>query len=246
MTLSAYIIIKRFPRPPSPSCCIYREQTQPAWPGVSFDPGTGLGMGRSRPWKTPALEEQEHWNPPLLQTFEMQQVEVGGGGPQHQSPAFFYRDVIAISRLVASRPAGVFIPSATKVEGKLERKRPREVQTSPLPTLQEASLSEARWRRCQCHAGYFPSGTLHRTKGWRDIGVEEVLGLQKRLLPCGGCPLSPSAVGNEDLAAGLTAESPQVPWCVSLSASQKAELHVNSWQCHNNSLKSLEFKHPAG
>lgn len=117
--------------------------------------------------KNPALEAQEHWTP-LLQTFEMQQVEVGGGGPQQQGPAFFYRDVIAISRLVASRPAGVPIPPATKLEGKLERKRPKEVQSSPLPTLEEASLPRARRRRCQRHAGYLPGGTPRRAKGcWR-------------------------------------------------------------------------------
>ena len=241
---SAYIIIKCFPRPPLQPCCIYWEQTQPAWPGVSSYVGAGQSKGRSWPWKTPALKEQEHWTPPL-QTFEMQQVEDGGGGPQQQGPAFFYRDVIAISRLVASRPAWVLIPSPTKLEGKLEGKRPKEVQNSTLSTLQEASLLRAQQRRCQRHAGYFLGGTPHRAKGWKDGGVGELLGLQKRLSQFGDCLLSHSALGNEGLAAGLAAESPQVSWCVSLSASQKAELHVNSWQCHKNSPKSLKLKHPA-
>ena len=175
----------------------------------------------------------------------MQQVEVGGGGPQQQGPAFFYRDVIAISRLMASRPAGVLVPPATKLESKLERKRSTEVQSSPLPTLQEASWLRAQRRRCQCHAGYFPGGTPRRAKGWKDVGVGEVLGLRKCSSRFGGCPLSRSDLGNEGLAACLAAGSLQVSWCVSLSASRKAELHINSWQCHKNSPKSLELKHPA-
>lgn len=175
----------------------------------------------------------------------MQQVEVGGGGPQQQGPTFFYRDVIAISRLVASRPAGVLLPAATKLKGKLQIKRPREVQSLPLPTLQETRLPTAWLRRYQRCVGSFPGWTPCKAKGWRNGGVGEVLGLQKRLLQFGGWPFSCSGLCNEGLAAGLAVESPQVSWCVSLSASRKAELHVKSWLCPKNSLKSSELNHPA-
>lgn len=63
----------------------------------------------------------------------MQQVEGGRGSPQQQGPAFFYRDTIAISRRVASRPAGVLGPAATKAEGELEKRRRGEGQNCPLP-----------------------------------------------------------------------------------------------------------------
>lgn len=106
--------------------------------------------GEIRTTKNPSPGRGRAPNPPL-QTFEMQQVEDARGGPQEQGPAFFYRDVIAISRLVASRPAGVLVPPATELEGELERERPREVQSSPLPAFQEVGLLREQWRRCQCH-----------------------------------------------------------------------------------------------
>lgn len=119
-----------------------------------------LGKGRGdhgheklQPWRNKSTET------PLVQTLEMQQVEGGGAGPQQQGSAFFYRDIVAISRLVASGPAGVLVPPATKLEGELERKRPREVQNPRLPTLWESSLPRTQQKRRQRHFDYFPNGT---------------------------------------------------------------------------------------
>lgn len=120
-----------------------------------------------------------------------------------------------------------------------KEKDPERFKTHVFPPFGNPACQERSRRDDNATLTTFPMGP--NVKGWRDIGVREVHGFQK-------CPsqfgvASCSILINKRLAAVLAAESLQVSWCVSLSASQKAELHINSWHCQKNSLWGLELKH---
>lgn len=116
--------------------------------------------------------------------------------------------------------------------GSWKAKDPKKFKAHPFPPSRKPACQEHGGGDANAMPATFPAGPCveQRDGGTLVLGTFSAFGNACRNL--GVCPLSRSGLGNEGLAAGLAAGSLQVSWCVSLSASRKAELHVNSWQRH--------------